>query len=76
MDASLIGTNFLRVGEVPLCCLLHTVDISFRQASTYQMALLLQFNTATEHTVSHLQACTQLKEVHSLYITWYIPYNP
>ena len=38
------------------------------QASTYQMALLLQFNTATEHTIAHLQACTQLKEVHSIYM--------
>ena len=51
--------------------------ISFWQASTYQMALLLQFNTATEHTVAHLQACTQLKEVnswymvHTLYVTWF-----
>ena len=27
------------------------------------MAILLQFNTGTEHSVAHLQACTQLKEV-------------
>ena len=33
------------------------------QASTYQMAILLQYNSANEHSVSHLEACTQLSKV-------------
>ena len=33
------------------------------QVSTYQMAILLQYNAATSHTLTHLEASTQLKEV-------------
>ena len=34
-----------------------------QQVSTYQMAVLLDFNAATEIPFSHLQASTQLSEV-------------
>ena len=33
------------------------------KASTYQMAILLQFNSTTDNQVSHLEACTQLSRV-------------
>jgi len=33
------------------------------------MAILLQFNTGTEHSIAHLQACTQLKEDLLLQVT-------
>lgn len=37
-------------------------NIYILQVSTYQMAILLQYNAATSHTLTHLEASTQLKE--------------
>lgn len=37
--------------------------VCFAKASTYQMAILLQFNSTVENPVSHLEACTQLSRV-------------
>ena len=63
-------------GSCVLMYLAHDNNPIHVQASTYQMAILLQFNSTTENPVSHLEACTQLARVwcHSGIITlivWY-----
>lgn len=45
------------------CYLKEYINFEFLQASTYQMAVLLQFNTVKRLTMQQLEESTQLKSV-------------